>query len=381
MMADGSYDVAVIGVGGMGSSTCYQLARQGQRVLGLERFDIPHSYGSSHGITRIIRLAYYEDPSYVPLMSRAYQLWDELEGAWGEKLLYKTGSIDAGQEDSWVFKGSLDSCLEHGLEHQVLDSGELTKRFPGYRLPAEYHALYQPEGGFLLPERCTVAYVTGAQENGAEIHARETLKAWEKQSDLFLLITDKSEYQARRLIFTTGAWNAKLLPALEGLSVPERQVLAWLQPIRLDWFIPDHFPVFNLQVPEGRYYGFPVFGIPGFKFGRYRHLEEEVDPDLLDREPHDRDERLLRDFAQKYFPQGAGPTMSLKACMFSNSPDDHFIIDQHPEHPEIHFSAGFSGHGYKFASVIGEILADLSIQGQTEHDISLFRLDRFQGRS
>ncbi len=370
------FDVIVLGVGGMGSSTVYQLARRGKRVLGLERYDVPHAMGSSHGHTRIIRLAYYEDPSYVMLLQRSYELWRSIQSRAGERLLHLTGSVDAGPSESWVFKGSLQSCLEHDLPHEVLTSKELTGRFPGYRLPRETLAVLQPDGGFLLPERCIVAYVNAAHAEGAEIHGREQVLRWLPVGDGVRVITDHGAYEADRLVVTAGAWNSKLLPFLEDLAVPERQVLAWLQPQRPELFTPDRFPVFNLLVDEGRFYGFPVFGVPGFKFGKYHHLEEAGDPDLLDREPRFEDEQLLGEFASRYFPAGYGPTMSLVACLFTNSPDKHFIIDLHPDHPQVSFASACSGHGFKFASVVGEIMADLAERGTTRHDIELFRLDR-----
>ena len=379
-MGSQRYDVIVLGVGGMGSSTVYQLARRGKRVLGLERFDIPHAMGSSHGHTRIIRLAYYEDPSYVTLLQRSYELWRGIQSRAGERLLHLTGSVDAGPPDSWVFKGSLRSCLEHDLPHEVLTSAELTERFPGYRLPRDTLAVLQPSGGFLLPERCIVAYVNAAHAEGAEIHGREQVLRWLPVGEGVRVVTDHSAYEADRLVVTAGPWNAQLLPFLEDLAVPERQVLAWLQPRRPELFVPERFPVFNLLVDEGRFYGFPVVAVPGFKFGRYHHLEEAGDPDLLDREPGFEDERLLTDFAARYFPEGAGPTLSLVACMFTNSPDHHFIIDLHPECPQVSFASACSGHGFKFASVVGEIMADLAERGTTRHDIALFRLDRLLGR-
>jgi sarcosine oxidase len=371
------FDVIVAGVGGMGSAAVYHLARRGRRVLGLERFDIPNEMGSSHGLTRIIRLAYYEDPAYVPLLQRAYVLWRDLERATGDHLLHITGSVDAGPPGSAVFEGSRRSCVLHDLPHEVVNSAELTRRYPGYHLPAETMAVLQPDGGFLLPERCIVAHVTAAQALGAEVHGREQILDWEPLDGGVRVHTTRGVYEAGRLIVTAGPWAATLLPQLATLARPERQVLAWLQPSRPALFTPERFPVFNLVVPEGRFYGFPIFGIPGFKFGKYHHLEEQVDPDRVDRECHPRDEAVLRAFAERYFPDGAGPTMSLRVCLFTNSPDEHFIVDRHPEHPQVVIAAGFSGHGFKFCSVIGEILADLAGEGPTPHDIGLFRLARF----
>jgi len=377
-VAPAHYDAIVLGVGGMGSAAIYHLARRGRRVLGFEQFDIPHELGSSHGITRIIRLAYYEHPSYLPLLRRAYELWRDLQAAAGEQLLFLTGSVDAGPPDSQVFEGSRKSCEIYGLAHEVFDSAELTRRFPGYRLPASTMAVFQPEGGFLTPERCIVAHVNLALAAGAEIHAREPVLAWEPTANGVRVRTARGVYEADKLVLSAGAWIAKLATPLAQVAVPERQVLAWFQPARPDWFGPQRFPVFNVLVEEGRYYGLPVYGVPGFKLGRYRHLDETVDPDTVDRASHLRDEEILRHFAERYFPAGAGPTMGLRACMFTNTPDGHFILDVHPEYPQVCIASPCSGHGFKFCSVVGEILADLAERGSTRHDIAMFRLARFK---
>ncbi len=378
MAATNTYDVIVIGVGGMGSATCYQLARRGKRVLGIERFDIPHDRGSSHGYTRIIRLAYYEDPSYVALLRRSYDLWREIERESGAHILHITGSIDAGAEDNWVFKGALQSAQEYDLPHDVLDGDEVNRRFPAYHLPRHILSLYQPEGGFVTPERAIVAYSNAAMAYGAEIHAREQVREYTPTARGGVrVVTDRGTYEAGQLVITAGAWAADLLPDLRGLAVPERQVLIWLQPAHPAAFMPDAFPVFNIEVPEGRFYGLPIYGAPGWKFGKYRHFEETGDPDTLLTEPNARDEAMLRDFGATYFPSGNGATMGMKACMFTNTPDGHFIIDRHPDYPQISFASPCSGHGFKFVSVVGEIMADLATDGATAHDISLFRLDRF----
>jgi sarcosine oxidase len=371
-----SFDVIVVGVGAMGSATCYELAKRGKRVLGIERFGIPHMKGSSHGYTRIIRLAYYEHPSYVLLLKRAYELWREIEQAVEEQLLYITGSIDAGPEHEWVFKGSWDSCRQHDLPHQVLTGSELRRRFPGYHLPNDTLALLQPDGGFLRPERCIVSFVKAAQARGAEVHGHEEVLEWQPVGDGVRVTTDRDEYTAEKLVISAGAWNSHLIDCLGGLIVPERQVLAWLQPSRPDYFAPERFPVFNLLVEEGRFYGFPVFDVPGFKFGKYHHFQERVEAEDYDRTAHGYDEAMLRQFAERYFPEGCGPTMNLETCMFTNTADNHFIVDTHPVYPQVTFASPCSGHGFKFASVIGEIMADLSTTGVTRHDISLFGLER-----
>ncbi len=193
------------------------------------------------------------------------------------------------------------------------------------------------------------------------------------------MITDRDEYFADSLVVTAGAWDANLMPFLRGLAVPERQVLAWLQPHKPELFQTINFPVFNCLVPEGRFYGFPQHAIPGFKFGKYHHFEESGNPDSLindDGEPRHEDELMLREFASRYFPDATGPTMTLAACMFTNTPDGHFIIDQHPNMPQVVYASPCSGHGYKFASVIGEVLAEMADLGHTRWDINLFRADR-----
>jgi sarcosine oxidase len=372
-----AYDVIVVGLGGMGSATLFHLARRGLRTLGLERYDMVHEYGSSHGLTRIIRLAYWEHPTYVSLLRRSYELWRELEKQSDEKLLYITGSIDAGPEGGSVFQGALRSSQLHGLEHEVMEGVELHRRFPGYGLPRELRCLYQPDGGFLLPERCNVAHIARALGHGAEARFREPVLEWGVTGGRAWVRTTRGRYEAGRLVICAGPWAAKLVPELDTLAVAERQVLAWLQPTRPEYFQMGAFPVFNLEVEEGRYYGFPSFLVPGFKFGKYHHRGEQVDPDAVNREPEPEDEELLRAFARRYFPEGAGPTLMLKTCLFTNSPDRHFILDLHPDHPEVAIAAGFSGHGYKFCSVIGEIMADLAQRGETRHDIEFFGLKRF----
>jgi sarcosine oxidase len=368
------YDTIVVGVGGMGSAALRHLARRGQRVLGLERFAVPHAFGSSHGVTRIIRLAYYEDPAYVPLLRRAYELWRELEAESGERLLHVTGSVDAGPE---IFEGSLRSCQEHDLPHEVLSGAELGRRFPAYRLPADTDVLLQPDGGFLLPERCIVQHARLAEAAGAVLRQGERVLGWEPAGDGVRVRTEGAVYEAERLVLCAGAWSQDVARLAPGLVTAERQVLAWFHPLEPELFEPERFPVFNLVVPEGRWYGFPVFGIPGFKVGRYHHRGEEVDPDAFERAAGPDDEALLHGFAERYFPAGAGPTSSLETCLFENSPDEHFLLDVHPDCPQAIVAAGFSGHGFKFCSVVGEILADLALEGATRHEIDFLRLGRF----
>jgi sarcosine oxidase len=368
------YDVVVVGVGGMGSAALYHLARRGKRVLGIERFDLLHEHGSSHGLTRIIRLAYFEHPDYVPLLRRAYELWRELEREADEQLLRVTGIVEGGDR---ILDGVLRSCREHGLEHEVLRGSEVARRFPAYRLPSEMEVAYQPDGGFLVPERCIVAHVQGALAHGAVLRARERVLEWAETGGGIRVRTDRGDVESERVVFTAGAWSQDVARLPGQLVHGVRQALAWLQPSRPEIFDPSRMPVFNLALEGEHFYGFPAHGIPGFKLGRFDHFGAGGDPDTIDREPTRADEAPLRAFAEHYFPDGAGPTIALKTCLFEPSPDEHFIVDLHPETPSAVVGAGFSGHGYKFCSVVGEILADLAVEGETRHDIGLFRLDRF----
>ncbi len=374
-----SFDVIVVGVGGMGSAAAYQLAARGLRVLVLEQHELGHGFGSSHGLTRIIRLAYFEDPSYVPLLRRAFALWRELQEGMDEPLLHVTGGLDVGFAGSHVFEGSLRSCREHDLPHEVLDATALAARFPGWRPAANAMAVYQPDAGFLTPERCIQAYARRARALGAAIHTHERVLDYTASGGSVRVRTDRGEYEAAQLVLTAGPWMPELAPSLRSLLVPERQVLGWFDIADRARFAPSAFPVFVLEADEGIYYGFPEYDVPGFKIGRYHHLDERVQPDTVDRVCHPRDEAALREAVSRYFPAANGPLRSSAVCMFTNTPDEHFIIDRAPDAPEVLLVSPCSGHGFKFCSVIGEICADLVEHGTTSHNIALFGLGRFRG--
>lgn len=377
MGRDGRFDVVVVGVGGVGSAVTYRLAKRGVDVLGLERYDVPHTMGSSHGYTRVIRLAYHEDPSYVSLLRGAYDCWEELEAEYGQQLLYRTGSVSAGRPSTELVGGSREACERHSLEHETLSGEELSERFPGFDLPDGFEAIYQPDGGFVRAEQSIVAHVERAHAHGAEIHARERVERWQSTTDGIRVTTDKGRYAADRLVVAAGAWTGELIESLAPALTPERNVAGWFQPDRPDRYAPDSFPVFGIQNEGTLHYGIPAFDVPGMKIGRHHHFGETVDPDEMAREPTERDERALREFVETYLPDGAGPTMGLQVCLYTNTPDNHFIVDTLPAHPEVVVMGGFSGHGYKFASVMGEVGADLATDGETSHEINLFEVDRF----
>ena len=374
------YDVAVLGVGGMGSAAAWQLAKRGLTVVAVEQFDPGHDRGSSHGLSRIIRLAYFEHPSYVPLLRRAFELWAELERESGEKLLHVTGGLDAGMPGSRVLEGSMESCRVHGLRHEVLSADDVNSRFPGYRLPTGFSAVLQPDAGFLEPEKCIRAASDLALGTSASVITGQRVNGWTRNNDGVSLLLESTEVRARQLVITAGAWTPKLVPSLAPLLRPERQVVAWFSVNNNTAFAPERFPIFVLQTADGYFYGFPQHGVPGFKIGKYHHRAELVDPDGMNRLVDADDEAVLRKCVTSIFPDADGPVVRSSTCIFTNTPDEHFIIDRLPEAPEVLLVSACSGHGFKFCSVVGEVVADLVTQGGTRHDLSLFSLKRFLGR-
>ena len=375
------YDAIVIGVGGMGSATVYHLARAGCRVLGLEQFGVPHAFGSSHGSTRIIRLAYSEGPEYVPLLRAAYRYWRELEEVSGESILQVTGGLDVGPEGSWTIEGSRQSCREHDLAFEELDGAEVNRRFPGYRLPASMRAVYQPDGGYLRSEDAIRAYAAAARALGAVISTGARVLGWERGPGRLRVRTASAVYETRRLVVTAGPWVGGLLPELRRMCRPERQVMLWTAPLRAVAFEPERFPVFNLEAPSGmeapsgRYYGFPDDRGEGFKIGKYYHLRQSVsDPDRLDRQCHPEDEAVLREGIAAWFPEADGATRRMAACMFTNTPDTDFVLDRCGGADDVFVAAGFSGHGFKFCSVVGRVMAELCLGRSPSWDIGRFRL-------
>jgi sarcosine oxidase len=373
------HDVVILGVGGMGSAAAYHLAKRGLSVVAIEQFQPGHDRGSSHGLSRIIRLAYFEHPSYVPLLRRAFKLWRELEEESRERLLHVTGAIDAGPPGSRVVEGSLESCRVHDLPHELLTGRELHQRFPGYSLPDAYRAVFQPDGGFLEPERCIQAHVRLAARHGATMRYGARVQDWKQDRDGVVVMLDHAEIRAKQLVLSAGAWTPKVVPSLAPLLQPERQVVGWFGVNEPTAFALGSFPVFVMTTPDGHFYGFPEHGVPGFKIGKYHHRAEAIDPDAMRRSPDPTDEAVLRDCVSTCFPGADGPLLRASTCIFTNTPDEHFIIDRLPGTPQALVVSACSGHGFKFCSVVGEIVADLVADGSTKHDLSLFKLDRFKG--
>jgi sarcosine oxidase len=369
------FDQIVIGVGGMGSAAVCALARRGQRVLGLEQFAVPHEFGSSAASTRIFRFAYFEDPSYVPLMRLAFECWQRLQREAGQTFVTTTGGLDIGPAAGRVVQGAKLACQSHGLTHEVLRGAEINRRFPAWRLPPEFEAVLPPEAGYLLADRAIEAHVAVARRLGAEVHEHERVRHWRAIGDRVQVETEHARYEAGSLILTAGAWTGKLLARLQPLAIPERQVVGWFKADeRL--LQSQNFPVFILDCPEnGILYGIPEAAQQRFKVGKFHHRYEAVDPDRIDRQIAPEDVAVLNGLG-RYLAQPLGEPLACKTCMFVNSPDEHFIIDALPEHAHVIVAAGFSGHGYKFCAAIGEILADLARDGTTPHDTHLFKLSR-----
>ncbi len=367
-------DVIILGLGAMGSAAACHLARRGQRVLGLDRFTPPHTLGSSHGQTRIIREAYFEHPLYVPLIQRAYELWRELDRAKGRTLFRQTGGLLLGRPDSEIVTGALRSARQHRLKHEVLSRFRIVSRYPGFRPDGDMVAVWEPRAGFLFPEACIETHLELARQHGAELRFDEPALRWEPDGSGVRVVTDRGTYSAGQLLVTAGAWAKGLLP---GLSLPltvERQVLFWFAPVDLPaLFWPDRCPIYIWEpAPGTHFYGFPDAGT-GVKVALH-HQGETATPDAVRREVGPEEVTKMRGLLDRYMPLANGPLRDTAVCLYTNTPDHHFLIDCHPAHPQVLIASPCSGHGFKFSSVLGEVLADLLITGKTKFDLSLFRL-------
>jgi len=371
-----AFDVAVVGLGVTGSAALYDLARRGVRAVGIEQFTPGHNRGSSHGETRIIRLGYFEHPSYVPLVRAAYPLWRALAREAGEALLDVTGIIEMGTRDSELVAGTLRSACEHGLDHEILDAAAVMRRFPPFRLPPDFVGVLQRDGGILAAEPAVAALVRLAAGAGADVRTGETVRTIDARPGGVRITTDRGAIEVEQAVVAAGPWVKKLLPGLPAAVRTTRQVLAWFEPADRAIFARDRFPVFIVAGATEVFYGFPLGPKPGIKFARHHHLDEDVDPDGLVPPPSAADEALLRAGLAAYLPAANGALLDAQTCLYTRTPDDDFIIDRLPGTPQVIVASPCSGHGFKFAPVIGEILADLATAGTTRHDISRFSLSR-----
>jgi sarcosine oxidase len=376
-MAQTRYDAIVLGAGGMGSAALFELARRGRRVLGLEQFAPGHDRGSSTGQTRVIRKAYYEHPDYVPLLRRAYERWYDLEQRCGRRLLVECGCLSIGPPDGEVVPGVRRAAEEHGLPVEPLTTAELRRRFPAFRFGDEMAAVLERDAGFLYVEECVRAHADEARRLGADLRADEAALSWEATAGGAVVRTAAGVYAADRLVITAGAWAGRVLAGLGLPLAVLRKVLLWFGTPDPAALRRDVFPIYMAETAAGFYYGFPVIDGLGHKVARHDG-GPAADPTTLDRVVSDADAEECRAFLRAHLPAADGPLRDGKVCMYTVTPDHHFVIDRHPECPQVVVAAGFSGHGFKFASVVGEVLADLAESGRTALPIGLFRIDRFR---
>lgn len=382
---DKRYDVIVLGVGSMGSAACYYLARSGAKVLGLEQFDIPHEMGSHAGQSRIIRKAYFEHADYVPLLESAYANWKELERVTQVEVYVKTGLLYFGKPDHLLITGVLESAGKYGIPVQKLDNNTMNASYPQVSLPDGFTKLFEPDAGFLTPERAILLYIDQAIKLGAIIRTKTKVLQWKKDTDGYLVSTNQGEFRCKKLVITSGPWTTKMVPGMQQALKVTRQMIAWVIPRKPASFELGNWPCWTIadEHKPGIYYGFPILPVGRFNgpigFKLAHHTPGLVtDPDTVSRIPTPEDEANLKYCLDRYFRDGYASTHVMKTCLYTNTPDEHFIIDYLPGHEgNVAIAAGFSGHGFKFVSVVGEILRDLALTGSTRHPIGFLHAKRF----
>ena len=379
------YEVIVIGLGAMGSAAAFHLAANGRAVLGLDRFQPPHQLGSSHGLTRIIREAYFEHPSYVPLVQRAYELWGDLERKSGRKIFLQTGGLMIGPPEGVLVTGALRSAEEHNLPHEILSAAEVRARFPVFEPTPEMAGVWEPRAGILFPELAIQSHLELAVKNGATLRFNEPVLRWEAQGDGVRVTTAVGSYRAGRLLIAAGAWASSLLPDLALPLTVERQVLFWFDPLNggrhePELFRPKRCPIQIWEYAPNRFfYAFPDLG--GGVKAAIHHEGEAAEPEKLRREVALEETVAMRAILERFLPAAAGPLKSTVVCMYTNTPDEHFIIDFHPAHRQVLIASPCSGHGFKFSSAIGEIAARLLTEQAAGPELDLFRISRFKAMS
>jgi sarcosine oxidase len=370
------FHTIVAGLGAMGSAALYHLAKRGRPALGLDRLEPPHTQGSSHGETRVIREAYFEHPSYVPFVQRAYDLWSELQYDAGSELYYKTGGLMIGHESSSVLSGSIRSAREHRLPHELLGAAQIRERHPALNPDDEMFGLLEPRAGLLYPEKCIRAHLELAQKHGSRVQANTVVLDWQATDAQVLVRTNKGEFRAEHLILAAGPWITELVPQLASKLQVERQVLLWFEVGDENTFSPERLPIHLWEYePNLMFYGFPNLG-DGLKLALH-HQGEITDPEHADCSLRESDVAKVRDLMRRYLPKAADAKLLRgTVCLYTNSPDGHFIIDHYPAHPNVVVASPCSGHGFKFASAVGEVLAQLACDEKPPLELGLFAFDR-----
>jgi sarcosine oxidase len=375
----------VAGLGAMGSAAAEHLAAAGYRVLGFDRYQPPHTLGSSHGNSRIVRQCYFEDPRYVPLALRAFELWERLERDAQVKLLHLIGALMVGPATGILVPRSQQSAEAYGLEHRMLSASSMRQQYPQFRSEGDTIGLWEKTAGYVVPEDCVTAQLKRAAAAGAQLHFDEPMISWAATSGGGVTIrTARDTYQADRLVIATGAWSPQLLAAVGLPLQATRQIVHWILPrANADIFAPAHLPVFMCErvLGERIIYGFPALEAEeGVKVGIHGS-DHACTPETVAREPLAADTDAILARTRQSMPLLSGPILRSEVCLYTMTPDEHFVIDRHPDSPQVALAAGFSGHGFKFANAVGEILAALEPGGSPRLDISLFALDRFRNRS
>lgn len=375
-------DVVVCGLGGIGAAAAHHAAAQGLEVLGLEQFPALHDRGSSHGHSRIFRIAYFEAPEYVPLARRALEGWRALEASLGRGLLTTTGGLDIGRPDGRLLPGAIRSCATHDIPHERWDAATLAERVPGLALPPDVEAVYQPDAGILDPTEATGAMHEAARAAGADLRFGTRVVGWESEGEGVRVRVRESEASwdvvAGRLVIAPGAWLGELAAAagVAGLPtiVPERQVVGWIP--EAAGGVEHAFPVVNADLEEGHVYFMPAHAGRGVKAGLYHHRGEAIgNPDQRDRPPDDEDRRLLQSLVDRYV-RIPGPIGEMRTCRFTLTPDEHFVVDT-VLGGRVVLGGGCSGHGFKFAPALGECLVALARDRTPPVSIAPFALERF----
>jgi len=377
-MAD--FDVAIVGLGAAGSATAWQLAKRGARVVGLDRFTPPHAFGSSHGYGRIIREAYAEGPAYVPLVQRAFTLWDELEAASGTSLRIVTGGVTIGGHGSALVAGARDSARRYRIPVSEFDGREATRRFPGLSVPADFDAVWEPRAGVVFPERGVQAMLSEAARHGAELLYETLVTGWRRDGGVIRIATAARDISADRVLLSAGAWTSELAPPLGVPLIVERAVQFWFTPpAESTAFGPDRLPVFVIEtVNEGVLYGLPDHG-HGVKVAHH-HGGEVTTADTVRRTVGDDERQAIRGVARRWLPALGGNIAEATVCLYTNTADQHFLIDRHPADRAVLVASACSGHGFKFAPATGELLADLLLDQPIRVDAAPFRAARFAKR-
>lgn len=370
-------DVAVVGIGGVGSAAIAHLAKSGANVIGIDRFSPPHSHGSSHGQTRVIRMAYFEHPDYVPLLRQAYRNWSDLQQTTGRQLYFPTGVLQIGPEDGEVIAGTLRSAQEHQLAIQRYPSDDIASEFPGVVPPSDCIGILERDAGYLLVSECIAAYLDQAKQHGATIKTDSPVESWTRRGDTFELRTADEVIHAKQLVICGGAWATQLLADLNVPMTILRKHLYWYENDAVAYSRESSFPVFLIETTGGIYYGFPQLDRQGVKLARHDGGEPIASAEQQSQQEDPSDRAAVETFTARHLPLLSQKLTRHEACMYTVTPDQHFLVGTHPEHDGLHFAAGLSGHGFKFASALGEILCNLATTGQTSSPIAFLSPRRF----